>query len=62
MNLKQILKTKGITMKQLSETTRINYAMILRYANREVEMPAYRIIEICKALGVSADELLGMES
>jgi transcriptional regulator with XRE-family HTH domain len=61
MNLKQILKTKGITMKQLSETTRINYDMIRHYANRKVEMPAYRIVEICKALGISADELLGMK-
>lgn len=61
-NLKEILKDRGITQRQLSEMTGITEATISRYANGERVPNIAEALKISESLGVSIDFLVGNEA
>ena len=58
--LKQVLNDQGMMQKELAEKIGVSEIVISRYVHggRIVSVPI--LIEICKALNVSADYLLGL--
>ena len=58
--LKKVLAERGMMQKELAEKIGVNEMAISRYIHggRIVSVPI--LIEICKALNVSADYLLGL--
>ena len=58
--LKQVLNDQGMLQKELAEKIGVSEIVISRYVHggRIVSVPI--LIEICKALNVSADYLLGL--
>ena len=59
--LKQVLNDQGMMQKELAEKIGVSEIVISRYVHggRIVSVPI--LIEICKALNVSADYLLGLD-
>ncbi len=59
--LKKILNEQGMMQKELAEKIGVSEMVISRYIHggRIISVPI--LIEICKALNVSADYLLGLD-
>ena len=59
--LKAVLVSKGINQKQLAEMTGLHESMISYMVNDDNRDFSYKaIIQVCKALEVSSDYLLGL--
>lgn len=61
-NLKEILKERGISQRQLSEMTGITETAISRYSNGERVPNITNALKISESLGVSIDFLVGNEA
>lgn len=59
--LKQIRKEKQFTQEYMASALSTTQQQYSKYENGVQELPARRIIEICKVLGISADWLLGLK-
>lgn len=59
--LKQAMLFNHISVKKLSELTRINPSTIYRYINNEIQPDVNRLKLLCVELHVSADYLLGFK-
>lgn len=57
--IKELLEEKGISRKELSEMTGLTEAAISRYINGQREPRSITLAIIARALGTSADDLLG---
>ncbi len=57
--LREIREKKGLSQSELSRRTTVNQQQISRY-EKDTDMKERDIREICKALEVSADYLLGL--
>jgi transcriptional regulator with XRE-family HTH domain len=53
-------KAKGLTQSQLGDLVGVSYRVIAYYEKETQYPPSRLIVPLAKALGVSADELLGM--
>lgn len=52
-----VMKSKGITMYQVAESSGIRYATIYRFFKRQTKNPAFNTVaKICRAIGISIDE------
>jgi transcriptional regulator with XRE-family HTH domain len=60
--LAELRKARGITQVQLAQTLRTTQRAITYYENEADYPPVDAIIRLADALGVSADELLGMSN
>ena len=59
--LKEIMKDKNVTIKDLSEQTELPINFLKRLLNARIKLIKARvIIKICSALKVSADYILGL--
>lgn len=61
-NLKEILKERGISQRQLSEMTGITEATISKYSKGERVPSITNALKISESLGVSIDFLVGNEA
>lgn len=62
MNLKRILKEKGLTIKELSEISDVSINTLYSITKRDTEMPTSEIIyKISKALDVETSDLVSYE-
>ena len=59
--LKQALKKKGWSQKDLSKETGISEASISLYMHADCNATVNTIMKICRALDISTDYLLGIE-
>jgi transcriptional regulator with XRE-family HTH domain len=59
--LAQIRKSRGLTQGELGERVGVSYRMIAHYERRDAQPPGPILPDLARALGVSADELLGIE-
>lgn len=59
-NIKKARKEAGITQKELAEMIGVRQKDISRWENRERTPSIEAFSEICKALKISADTLLGI--
>lgn len=58
--LKKVLAERGMMQKELAEKIGVNEMAISRYVHGGRIVSASILIDICKALNVSADYLLGL--
>ena len=61
-NIQMILKQRGMTRRELAERTGLTEVAIGRYINGEREPKAVTLSAIAMELGVSMDELMGIET
>lgn len=54
------LKMRGMTQRELANKTRLTEATVSRYVSNQRTPTGKHIKTLCKALGVSADWLLGV--
>ncbi len=54
-------KEAGMSQRKLAESVGMTQNAILNYEHAWTCMSAWTLLEICKVLGVSADEMLGLE-
>lgn len=54
-----IRKEKGLTLKELSEKTKISFSAISMYERGEIDPASDKLRKIAEELGVSMEELLG---
>lgn len=59
-NLKKIRKEKKLTQEELAKKIGVSKASFSRYESGEANVSVGKIIELCKILDVSSDELLGI--
>lgn len=59
--LKQARKGKGYTQEKIAEMLNTTQQQYSKYEKGIQELPARRIIDICKILDVSSDWLLGLD-
>ncbi len=57
----KLLKAKGLSNVELGRRVRVSGATISRYRSGERAPDPNTLAAICKAVGISADELLGLE-
>lgn len=57
----EIRGTRGLSQRQLAKLTGISYRVIAYYEAQTKHPPTHLIVPLVKALGVSADELLGIK-
>ena len=60
-NLKKARKTAGVSQKELAERLQVYQKDISRWENGERTPSAEVFTRICKELGASADEILGLK-
>ena len=60
-NLKKALKTAGVSQKELAERLQVYQKDISRWENGERTPSVEVFTRICKELGASADEILGLK-
>lgn len=61
-NLKELLKEKNMTLKQLSEDTQLSYQMLLRFQqNKMTRYPKHLLETLCTYFEITIDQLLHME-
>lgn len=60
-NLKKIRKERGLSQSQVAEALKTTQQQYSKYEKGIHEIPASRIIELCKLFDISADWLLGLE-
>lgn len=60
-NLRQIRKEKGMSQTQVAEALQTTQQQYSKYEKGIHELPASRIVELCKLFSVSADWLLGLK-
>jgi len=60
--LARLRKAAGYTLRELGAEVGVSHRMLVYYENHAEGPPAHLLPQLCKALGVSADELLGIES
>jgi transcriptional regulator with XRE-family HTH domain len=58
--LAQLRKEKGITQAELAEQLEISQPMASDYERGKLRLHGELIVQLCEILGVSADELLGL--
>lgn len=58
--LARIRKEKGLTQQMLADTIGATQRVITYYERESDSIPASKIVEIVKTLGISSDELLGL--
>jgi transcriptional regulator with XRE-family HTH domain len=58
--LAQLRKEKGITQAELAERLEISQPMASDYERGKLRLHGELIVQLCEILGVSADELLGL--
>lgn len=59
-NLKEILKKKQVTQKELAKKTKITRAAICRYVNMNRMPTGENMLKISKELNVSVEEIWGI--
>ena len=59
--LAEIRKDRGITQAQLGEKVGVSNRVIAYYETESGQPPGALLVDLCKALKVSADELLGIK-
>ena len=59
--IEEMMQLKGISRRQLSETTNLSEASISRYINGEREPKMISLAAIARALDVTVDDLLEVE-
>jgi transcriptional regulator with XRE-family HTH domain len=59
IRLARLRKTRGLTQAQLGEKVGISYRMVAYYEGQTAHPPTHILPALAKALGVSADDLLG---
>jgi transcriptional regulator with XRE-family HTH domain len=62
MNLRDIRKSKGLTMKQVADAAQISEAAVSLYENGKRFPNLSTAYKIAKALDVSIDELIGKKA
>lgn len=60
-NLKKIRKEKGLSQAQVAEALQTTQQQYSKYEKGIHELPASRIVALCRIFDVSADWLLGLE-
>ena len=60
--LAQLRKTAGYTQQQLADEIGVTRRMIAYYETESQHPPANLLVDLANALGVSTDELLGLET
>jgi len=61
-NIKKLRIQQGLTQKNLADKLFVSAQAVSRWENNEVEPSISTIIELAKIFGVSADEIMGIES
>ena len=61
-NLKEARKKRNLTQKEVCARLEMKQSQYSRYESGEDEMKVGTLIEICKALEVSADYILGLSN
>ena len=56
--LKQIIKDKGVRVEGLADVLGINKSTIYRWINGEREPKIDNIMKLCKALGISIEDIM----
>lgn len=59
LRLARLRKARGLTQTQLGDKVGISYRMVAYYEGQTAHPPTHILPALAKALGVSADELLG---
>jgi len=59
--LAKLRKAKGLTQTELGERVGISYRMIAHYERHDAQPPGAILPDLARALGVTADELLGLK-
>jgi transcriptional regulator with XRE-family HTH domain len=59
LRLARLRKARGLTQAQLGQKVGISYRMVAYYEGQTTHPPTHILPALAKALGVSADELLG---
>ena len=57
----RLRKDKGMTQKELAEALGVTQPAVSDYENDEIGLESIRIVQLAQILGVSADEILGLE-
>lgn len=60
-NLKKIRKEKGLSQAQVAEALQTTQQQYSKYEKGIHELPASRIVALCRIFDVSADWLLGLK-
>ncbi len=61
-NIKKLRVQQGMTQKNLADKLFVSAQAVSRWENNEVEPSVSTIIELAKIFGVSADEIMGIET
>ena len=57
----RLRKDKGMTQKELAEALGVSQPAVSDYENDAIGLESTRIVQLAQILGVSADEILGLE-
>jgi len=57
----RLRKDKGMTQTELAETLAVSQPVVSDYENDVIGLDSARIVQLAQVLGVSADEILGLE-
>ena len=60
-NLREVLRTSGISQKEIAKRLGINPSTVSKYTRLDVYPALDTFAELCIILDVSADELLGLK-
>ena len=61
-NIKRLRTERGMTQKALADKLFVSAQAVSRWENNEVEPSITTLTELAKIFGVSADEILGLET
>lgn len=57
----RLRKNKGMTQTELAEALAVSQPVVSDYENDVIGLDSARIVQLAQVLGVSADEILGLE-